>query len=58
MSEIESGIELTPEQLRQAAAQIGRKGGRVKSAAKTLAAQENGRKGGRPKVKKPLTKEK
>jgi len=32
-----------------AAAVLGRKGGRAKSASKTAAVRENGRKGGRPK---------
>ena len=31
------------------AAELGRKGGQVKSAAKSEAARENGKKGGRPK---------
>jgi hypothetical protein len=35
--------------LREAAAVLGRKGGRAKSARKTAAVRENGRKGGRPK---------
>lgn len=35
---------------KEAAALMGRKGGKAKSAAKAEAARENGKKGGRPKV--------
>lgn len=37
-------------ELSKAAAALGRKGGKVKTAAKAKAARENGRKGGRPKM--------
>jgi hypothetical protein len=36
-----------------AAVALGRRGGKVKSEAKKLAAQANGRKGGRPKKPQP-----
>lgn len=36
-------------EIKEAAAVMGRKGGRVKSEAKTAAARENAKKGGRPK---------
>lgn len=60
MAELEaSGLLDTPSQQRQrtlrrldeldaAAATMGRKGGRARTAAKTIAAQQNGKKGGRP----------
>jgi hypothetical protein len=41
------------ESVRKALAFIGRKGGRVKSAAKAMTARQNGRKGGRPPSKPP-----
>lgn len=37
------------EQISKAAAVMGKKGGKVKSAAKTKAVRENGKKGGRPR---------
>lgn len=41
--------------LSQAAALLGRKGGQVRSEAKTRAVRENGRKGGRPRKVQPDT---
>ena len=41
------------DEIKQAAAAMGRKGGAAKSEAKTAAAVANGKKGGRPKKSKP-----
>lgn len=42
-------VRITVTKKNQAAVELGRLGGRVKSEAKTKAVRENGRKGGRPK---------
>lgn len=44
---------IVDEQVNQAAANLGKIGGRSKSTAKQQASRENGKKGGRPKTKKP-----
>lgn len=40
--------------MNRAAQQLGRIGGKAKSAAKSAAAKENGKRGGRPKKKKAI----
>jgi hypothetical protein len=45
-------MKITAEMMKAALSAIGRKGGSVKSKAKTKSSRENGLKGGRPKKKK------
>lgn len=45
-------MEIEMSKIRDAAAEMGRKGGKSKSQAKADAARKNGRKGGRPVVNK------
>lgn len=48
-------IELTPNNVSEAAAVLGSKGGKAKSEAKAKAAAENGKLGGRPRIEKKAT---